>query len=77
METRNGTAQSLATLSIANLGESNWCVTRPQEGHKHSHGRHDRNFLMAEGVNGSSHPAQGEVSGGGASLAQACVVQGL
>ena len=27
--------QSLATFSIASLGESNWCVTRPQEGHKY------------------------------------------
>ena len=35
------------------------------------------NLLVAEGVNGSSHPAQGEVSGGGASLAQASVGQGL
>ena len=27
--------QSLATFSIASLGESNWCITRPQEGHKY------------------------------------------
>jgi hypothetical protein len=32
---------------------------------------------MAEKVNGSGHPAQDEISGGGASLAQACVGQGL
>lgn len=35
MDIKKGTPQSLATFSIASLGESNWCVTRPQEGHKY------------------------------------------
>ena len=35
MDIKNGIPQSLATFSIASLGESNWCVTRPQEGHKY------------------------------------------
>ena len=34
MEIKKGTPQPLATFSIASLGESNWCVTRPQEGHR-------------------------------------------
>ena len=58
MEIKKGTPQTLATFSIASLGESNWCVTRPQEGHKyvhHSHEAHDRDFLMAEEVNGAGH----------------------
>ena len=32
MDIKNGIPQSLATFFIAILGESNWCVTRPQEG---------------------------------------------
>ena len=35
MDIKNGIPQSLATFSIASLGESNWCVTRPQEGHRY------------------------------------------
>jgi len=35
MDIKNGIPQSLATFFIASLGESNWCVTRPQEGHKY------------------------------------------
>jgi hypothetical protein len=35
MDIKNGIPQPLATFSIASLGESNWCVTRPQEGHRY------------------------------------------
>jgi hypothetical protein len=35
MDIKNGISQSLATFFIAILGESDWCVTRPQEGHKY------------------------------------------
>jgi len=35
MDIKKGTPQSLATFSIASLGESNWCVTRPHEGHRY------------------------------------------
>ena len=35
MEIKKGTPQPLTTFSISSLGESNWCVTRPQEGDKY------------------------------------------
>ena len=35
LNTRNGIRQSLATFSIASLGESNWWVTLPQSGHRY------------------------------------------
>ena len=60
MDIKNGIPQSLATFSIASLGERNWCVTRPQEGHKYPFiiltSPIDRNSLMAEKVDGSGHP---------------------
>jgi hypothetical protein len=39
----------------------------------HSHESDYGNILVAEKINGSGHPAQGETSGGGASSAHACV----
>jgi len=35
MEIKKGTPQPLTTFSISSLGEGNWCVTGPQEGHKY------------------------------------------
>jgi len=35
MDIKKGASQSLATFSIASLGESNWWVTFPQSGHRY------------------------------------------
>jgi hypothetical protein len=60
MEIEKGTPQFLATFSIASLGASSWCVTRPQEGHKYPSIMVTSPMtgvsLMAEEVNGSGHP---------------------
>ena len=72
---------SIVCIWLAELGGKQLVVhsstMRAQVPIHHAHEPHYVNLLVAEGVNGSSHPAQGEVSGGGASLAQASVGQGL
>ena len=68
MDINSGTQRSLATLLHSELGGKqlvcHYAAGRTQIPVHHGHEPHDRNFLMAEEVNGSVHPAQGEISGG-------------